>query len=354
MKLTNKFLGRLIILVLVAGLIPSTATAAGQLTSRSLTISSSSSSVANATTTYTFHFTFATGTVVQSFQAQACTTASGTCTLPTGFANASATITQPTGLGATSGWTVNTATAGSLRMLNSTNATAPSGTQTVIFNNVQNPTTPAAQTYYLRITTYSDATWTTVIDDGNTATATANQITFNGTIDESLTFCVGITVTGNCTSTTGTAVTFSPSSTFSTTTASTASSQFAAATNAGGGYVVTVNGATLTSGARTIAAAGVQSPNGATAGSVTGTSQFGMNVPTASITNASSQSVGTAGTNYGTAAQYRYFTGDTVATTGGVASDFNTYTANYIVNISGVQAAGAYATTLTFICTATF
>ena len=350
MKLSRKFLTRLSILALITGLLPFGASAA-QMTGRTLTLSSSSTATANATTTYTFTFTVpTTGTAIKSFSAQACTTASGACTMPTGFASTASTINQPTGFGAGAGWTVDTTVPGSLRLANGANATLPSGSQTVVFNNVQNPTT-TPQTFYLRLTTYSLATWTTAIDTGATAAATANQITFNGTVDESLTFCVGITVTGNCTSTTGTAVTFAPSSTFLTTTTATASSQFAAATNAGGGYVVTVNGTTLTSGARTIAAAGVQSQNGAAAASATGTSQFGMNIPT--VTNASGQSVGVAGTNFGTA-NYRYFTGDTVATTAGAPSDFNTYTANYIVNISGIQAAGVYVTTLTFICTATF
>jgi len=349
MKLSRRILARLSIVALIAGMLPFGASAA-QLTGRTLTLSSSSTAATNATTTYTFTFTVpTTGTAIKSFQAQACTTASGTCTTPTGFANNVSTLTPPTGLGA--GWTVNTATAGSLRMVSASNVTLPSGSQTVVFNNVQNPTT-TPQTFYLRLTTYSDAGWLTAIDTGATAAATANQITFNGTVDETLTFCVGITVTGNCTSTTGTAVTFSPSSTFLTTSTATASSQFAAATNAGGGYIVTVNGTTLTSGARSIAAAGAQTQNGAAVISAPGSSQFGMNIPT--VTNASVDSVGVAGTNFGGATNYRYFTGDTVGTTAGAPSDFNTYTANYIVNISGIQAAGVYTTTLTFICTAIF
>ncbi len=338
-------------LVLVA-LAPITASAA-QITNRKLTLGSSAPL---ASTTYTFNFTLPSSTAVQSFEAQICTTPSGACSAPGGFVNsASVSVANLPGT-----WTGNTATAGSLRA-STTTVTSPTNPVTVTFSGVTNPSAASA-TFYARLTTYSDTGWATPIDQGTVAAATNNQISFTGSIDETLTFCVGITVTGNCASTTGTAVTFSPNSLFSSTATRTATSQFAAATNAASGYVVTVNGATLTSGSNTIAAAGTQSANGSPAASSTGTSQFGMNVvantsPTtfgANVSHASGNSVGTFGTNYGTANNYRFFTGDTVATTGSQPSDFDTYTASYIVNISGFQQPGIYATTFTYICTATF
>src|SRR5438132_941991 len=141
-------------------LIPAEASAA-QITVRKLTMSSGSNASSNATTTYTLNFTVpTTGTVVKSFSADACTTAVGSCTIPTGFSVSSSTISQPTNLGDAAGWTVNTATAGSLRLAKAGDVATPTGSQTVVFNNVQNPTT-ANSTFYLRMTTYSDATWTT-------------------------------------------------------------------------------------------------------------------------------------------------------------------------------------------------
>ena len=65
---------------------------------------------------------------------------------------------------------------------------------------------------------------------------------------------------------------------------------------------------------------------------------------------------------YGTVDNFAFQNGDVVAnsgyTAGGpgspVASDSQIYTASYIVNVPGSQAAGTYTTTLTYICTPTF
>ena len=93
----------LLLVTMQAVLLPGNANAA-QITARKLTLSSSSPSASNATTTYTFNFTVPSSTVLQSMQAQICTTASGACTTPTGFANASSTLaSQPTNLGDASG-----------------------------------------------------------------------------------------------------------------------------------------------------------------------------------------------------------------------------------------------------------
>lgn len=88
---------------------------AAQITARKVTLSTSSPAASAATTTYTFSFTLPSATVLQSFDAVICTTASGACTTPTGFSVASSTLpSQPTNLGDAAGWTVSTATAGNL------------------------------------------------------------------------------------------------------------------------------------------------------------------------------------------------------------------------------------------------
>src|SRR5206468_5130461 len=112
-------------------LLSSTASAA-QITGRKLTIGSG---VPSAVTTYAFDFTVpTTGTIIKSLSADACTAAVGTCTTPSGFSVSGVTLTgQPTGLGDASGWTVNTATAGSLRLADSSDASTPSGAQHVSF-----------------------------------------------------------------------------------------------------------------------------------------------------------------------------------------------------------------------------
>ncbi len=187
--------------------LPETASAA-QITARKLTLSTSSPASGAATTTYTFNFTVPSSTVLQSYQAQVCTTASGACSTPTGFSVASSTISQPTNLGDASGWTVSTATAGSLRLSKSGNSAAPTGSQTVIFNNVQNPTT-ANQTFFARMTTYSDASWATPVDTGTVAASTSQLISLTGTLDETLVFCTGTSITGtNCGTVAGSTVDF--------------------------------------------------------------------------------------------------------------------------------------------------
>ncbi len=334
---------------------------AAQITARKLTLSTSAAN-AGATVTYTFNFTVpTTATVIQSWEAQICTAASGGCSTPLGFVN-SASIAQPTGLGDAAGWTGNTATAGSLRLAKSGNVATPSGSQTVVFNNVTNPTT-ANQTFYARITTYSAANWTGAIDTGTVAAATANQITLTGSMDETLVFCTGATVTGtNCGTAAAGNVSFGSS--FSSASTATATSQMVAATNAGGGYVIAVSGNTLTcagcSGSPTIAALA------AGGASATGNSQFGLNVvanatptvgaainPAANGTNLRGQGLN----GYGTANSFKFNSGDTIANSGNASlgpTDAQNFTVSYIANVPGSQAAGSYTTTLTYICTATY
>lgn len=307
---------------------------AAQITGRKVTLGSSAPS---ASTTYGFQFVLPTTTVLQSFEAQICTTPTGACTTPTGFSVSSATLTgQPTNLGDASGWTVSTATAGSLRAAKSGNVAAPTGTTNISFSNVVNPSATNA-TFYARMTTYTSATWTGVVDTGAVASSTAGQITVTASVEETLSFTL-------------TAATAALGALTSATTGS-ATSTMSASTNAASGYAISVNGSTLTSGANTITALA------ASTASAQGTSQFGLNLmanATPSVGSAVSGSgSGTAAANYNSANSYRFGTGETVASAA-AATNSNTFTVSYIANIPGNQAAGSYATTLTYIATATF
>ncbi len=330
-----KYSSAALLMVLSVSLMAFASTAsAAQITARKLTLGSS---VASTATTYTFTFTVPSSTVLQSMQAQICTAASGTCTTPSGFVNSSSTLpSQPTNLGDASGWTVNTSTAGSLRLSKSGNTAAPTGSQTVVFGNVTNPSATNS-TFYARLTTYSDASWSSAVDTGTVAASTAGQITVTATVDETLTFTLASATVALGTLSTGS--TASGTSTMS------------ASTNGQSGYAITVNGTTLTSGANTIAALATQTA------SSTNTSQFGINLvsnSTPSVGSAVSGSgSGTATSNYGTTNQFRFVTGDTVASAA-AATNSNTYTVSYIANIGGAQAAGSYSTALTYIATATF
>lgn len=306
---------------------------AAQVTARSLKLGSS---VASAATSYELNFTTGTTATFQSFQAQICTTASGTCTTPAGFSVSSpgSTFTSSTLSGT---WTVSNATAGSLRAsATSASSTTASTAKQIIFGSVTNPSATNS-TFYARITLYSDNAWATPVDTGVVASSTAGQITVTASVDETLTFTLS--------SATVALGTLTPSTTGSGT------STMSASTNASGGYAITVNGTTLTAGLNTIAALA------ANAGSTQGTSQFGINLmanATPSVgSNSSGAGSGAAAANYNTADSFRFVTGETVASAS-APTNSNTFTTSYVANVGGAQAPGSYSTVLTYIATATF
>src|SRR5581483_5980245 len=209
------------------------------------------------------------------------------------------------------------------------------------------------------------------IDTGTVAASTATPISLSGTMPESLVFCTGATVgltagVPDC-STAGTGtITFNQL--FSPTDTATATSQMAASTNAGSGYIISVNGTTLTSGSNTVPAM-ASSTTG-----VRGTGQFGLNLK-ANTTATSNPAIGSEvapaanGTNYrgeahnngtqiyNTVDKFEFNSGDTVADSyngGAGGTDAQIFTVSYIVNVPGSQPAGTYTTTLTYICTPTF
>ena len=116
-----------------------------------------------------------------------------------------------------------------------------------------------------------------------------------------------------------------------------------ASTNGTGGYVVTLNGATLTSGSNTITAIG--STNTA---SSSGTEQFGIRSNINSGTGTVSTPYAAAGFAYDTASMP-----DILAT--GLSDGVTTqYSLRYISNISSITEAGSYSTNITYVMTATY
>lgn len=334
-RLPSVFMALLLfIATLGAGFMP--ALAVGQLTARSVTLSNNASAATGVT--YTIGFTTASTATIASFEAQMCTTASGTCTMPNLFSQSSSTLAASQSLSGT--WTVSTATSGSLRgSATGASSTAASAAKTMVFGGVINPTL-ANTTFFVRITTYSDASWTTPVDTGVAAVSTAGQITVSVNVDESLTFTLAsATVTLQTAGSTG----ITPSAT------AYGTSTMAASTNAPSGYAITVAGTTLT-GPTTLTALATQTA------SSTGASQFGLNLKantTPSVGSNPSGGSGAASANYGTADQYRFVTGDTVASAAG-ASAATTFTVSYIANATATTPAGQYQTVLTYICTPTF
>lgn len=344
---------------------------AAQITTRSLTLQAGATdggSMPGGTVNHVFTFTLPTGgTTLGSIKFQYCTTATGgTCTMPTGMDStlAGTSLGSTTGL---TGFTLNKTTNGTPYITRTASTFTNNTVVTVPINGVKNPTATNTA-FFVRISTYSSTDTTgSAIDTGTVTASTANPIVLTGIMPESLIFCTGATIgtTGgipDCT--TATAGTISFNQLFSPTDTATATSQMAASTNAGSGYNVTVNGATLTSGANTIPAMA------AAAGGTRGVGQFGLNLK-ANTTATSTVAVGTEvnpasdGTNYRGQAlagyngvdNFKFVSADSIANSAyTVAGPTNAqiYTASYIVNVPGNQPAGTYQTTLTYVCTATF
>jgi hypothetical protein len=332
--LKNRFFYGLLVVAILLIYYPNIVSAAA-ITGRTVTIGSS---VAGANTTYSFTFTVPSATVIKSASFDACTTASGTCVAVPGFSASTSTLTaQPTNLGDASGWTVNTSTAGSLRLSKTVNVAAPTGSQTVGFSSVVNPSATNS-TFFMRITTYSDATFTTPIDTGTVAASTAGQITVTANVDETLNFSLS-----NSTVALGT---------LSTSATGTGTSSMTVSTNANSGYSVTYKGSTLTSGTNSITA--MSSP----AASTMNSKQFGINLMSNTTPAIGSSTTGTGSgvpaTGYGTVNQFKFNAAGDVVASSLAPTNSNTFTTSYIANIDGTTAAGAYSTVITYVATANF
>ena len=370
--------------ILISTAMPIGSASAAQITSRSLTLQAGASdggSAPGGVVNHYFQFTLPSvgaGNAIGSIQFLYCTTAGGTCSPVTGLVTTGAGVTiDTTGSDIASGWTLNNTTNGS-PYIHLASATAPTtGIMKVKLLAVTNPTT-ANQSFYVRISTFASLdTSGTAIDTGTVAASTANPIVLKGTMPESLIFCTGatITITSNipdCSSASASSnIQFSQL--FSTTSTAYATSQMAASTNALSGYTITVSGPTMTFGSNTIPAIG----STATASTV-GIGQFGMNLrtdttPAVIYFDASNGDVAPASdgvnrqanpaTAYNTVNSYAFVAGGPTVVansdysspgTASHPSDTQRYTATYIVNVAGHQAAGTYQTTLTYICTPTF
>ncbi len=355
-----------------------TTASAAQLTPRKLTLQQGAGgnggTLPGGTVNHEFTFTVPTTADIGSVRLQYCTTTEGACTTPTGLTTTGGTVASGTQSGAT-GFTLDKTTNGAPYFTRT--AASVSATTVVVLpiNNVVNPTTVG--TFFVRIDTYTQANLGGAItDSGVVAASTAQAIVLTGTMPESLIFCTGGTVNANCTATTSGSISFNQL--FSPTDTATATSQMAASTNALYGYVITVNGPTLTNGTATIP--GYATPTALTSAN-RGASGWGMNLRANSATVAASfpgtsaeltatsngtDFKGQAMTDYNTADSFKFVSGDVVAnsaSTGGALgtvgaslgpTNSQVYTASYAANVAGNQLAGTYVSTLTYICTPTF
>ena len=141
---------------------------------------------------------------------------------------------------------------------------------------------------------------------------------------------------------------------FSATSSSTATASFAITNYTSYGYVVQLTGTPPSNGASSITPLASQ-----TAPSV-GSKQFGVNL----VANTSPSSIGanplhglfaigSATANYGTPNQYRYVSGETIASAP-ASSGQTTYTMTYMVNVDALTVGGQYSANQTLIVTGTY
>ena len=141
---------------------------------------------------------------------------------------------------------------------------------------------------------------------------------------------------------------------FSPSTTATATSTFAVKNYTSYGYIVQILGTTPTNGANSIAAMSTTGP------STAGAEQFGINV----VANTSPSNFGanpdhgqfgfgTPTSDYGTTNNYRYVSGETIASSP-KSSGTTAYTISYIVNVSSFTVGGQYSSGQTLLCVATF
>ena len=357
----------LLLAAIILSAVPAKQAYAAQIVDRKLTLvagASDGGSKAGGVVSHLFDFTVPGGSDVGSIQFLYCTTASGTCTTPTGLDTTSAALGSENGA---TGFSMVNTTNGAPYLTRTAATVAASTALTYQLDTITNPT-DSNTTFFVRISTFlSEDTTGSATDTGTVTASTADEIVLTGIMPESLIFCTGGTISTtsgipDCSTATSGAISFNQL--FSPSDTATATSQMAASTNATTGYNITVNGATLTSGANTITAMS------SAATGARGSGQFGMNLM-ANTTTTSTPAVGAdvapsangtdlrgqAATDYDTADTFKFADGDSVANSangGAGPTNAQIFTASYIVNVPGSQIAGTYTTTLTYICTATF
>lgn len=341
---------------------------AGALSPAKLMINNSQAAASNVT--YQFRFTTSVTTSIKQWTIQFCTTASGTCTTPTGFVSTGASIAVDNiaGTGRTNTFTSN----GTLTTVVTTPSTQSTQAVLIDYTGITNPSTTDT-TYYARITTYSD-TGSTTIDTATVAFAilTSTSIAVTASVDPTLTFSIA-GVTGNGTATVngatitnGLATTAStiPFGTLSSGTAKIAAQDITVTTNASSGYTVTASHSAnaqsgnppLTSGSTNNidAWSGTNgtpttwsSPAGSTANTNTG--YFGYTTEDSTLCTGTAARFTTTGPKW---AGSTTSGAEIICNTGGVSSE--TTRIGWEVEVNNVQPPGSYSGTVILIATPTY
>jgi hypothetical protein len=269
------------------------------------------------------------------------------CTAPVGFDDSGANLLVQTGNN--TGFSIDGPDSTSNELILSRGQSIPTANaSTYQLGNIVNPS--VAGTYYIRLYTYPTSNGSgPETQHGGIAIVINNNFTVSAEVPPYLKFCAATSITDfDCSTATNFFVNMGN---LSTTQTSTGSSQFVAATNAQGGYSVTVSGTTLTSGNNIIPSMT------STGASKPGLSQFGINLRTNSSPSVGLDPIGpgvaTITGPYDSPNQFTYNDGDILASSTGTTDNLD-YTVSYIANVSPSQAAGVYTTTVSYICLANF
>jgi hypothetical protein len=308
-----------------------------------------STSIPNAVSAHTFNFTVQTPSTVGSIVFNYCANSPiiiEPCSPVGGLDVRNAIISSQLG---NSGFVVDTIDTTAQKLVisrpPSAIATVPSS---FTFNNITNPTLNDYTTY-VRISTYSSTQGGgSYIDYGAVAFSTTEPFTVNAYVPPYINFCVGVTVALNCSSGTGFGLDLGN---LTSTKTNIVTSQISGSSNDNTGYATYIMGQTMTSGNNII------SPNSIVQPSLTGVSQFGINLRANSSPASGADSFG-GGTSsptpsYGTPNQFTFVSGDLIANSP-ISTTYNRLTVTYLVNIDSNQAAGVYSTTITYLASADF
>lgn len=314
---------------------------------RSLKISDSVSGASNVR--YLFSFTTTTPALLGSIELELCSNDPfpGTpCSAPVGLDMSAATLQTQTGLAGFSIHPNSTTNKIILTRAPVLNTLVPSSYE---FSGISNPSTSFV-TLYGRIRTFTSVDATTgVTDFAGLAWFVQPALSISTEVPPTLDMCVGVVINGpTCAGASGAYIDLG---TFSSTSTSTGTSEMMVATNAQYGYSVTMVGTTLTAGNVIIPSLPTQTA------SQVGTSQFGINLVknTNPSLGVNPGGVGSAlpHANYNVPNQFRFASGDFIVNHSG-PDGYSKFTLSYITNVSSNQPAGVYATTLSFICLASF
>lgn len=317
---------------------------AAQLQQRSLTIGSATPS---ASTTHAFSFAYVTtATAVGSLVFEYCDSPllDIPCTAPAGVNASGATLSDQQG---ERGYFLLTAQTNKIILTRAPAVLPRINPSRYTFSGVVNPSVEG--TFYVRITTYVSTDGSGAYTDfGSVAQSISSGQQLSTVVPPYLNFCVGLTITGDCSTAAGYLIDLG---TLSPTHASSGTSQMLAATNGNYGLIIGMYGTTMTSGNNIIAA--LARPTA----SAPGNNQFGVNLRANSDPAVGKEPAGggiiAPTANYNTPNRYMFTPSDTIASSP-AATDTKTLTASYLVNISPDQAPGVYTATLTYICTASF